>query len=416
MKRALITLMTACLVVCVGNAIFPNVAEPEFRAVGRMGNWDGSNFSIGGSATAISPYWVIGVSHVGGNTFEQDGIKYQVLQKINDGNVDLAVYRVQGPLKYAMPIAFRPFSGGNGLSGLVTKLVGWGRTGVRNGNTGWTIQGGTENVKRSGPNVIDAFFPDVQVQVGQNIKTSDCLAYDLDDPQGQNPINVLGGASVAGEGGVANFDSGGGWFVMDGGLWRLVANSAYVGTLEGSGVQGNFDFGAVGLGIYLNSYRAWIEATVPDLGRAILDAVRLEFGSTVLSGTLTDVEQSDNVRLALQSPNLVSSENFIPFGVAFSGKTTAVPATALDITIEGRSNASGSAVQVALKNWNSGLYEGVHAYLLPVIEATETKTNISAANYVGPNGEVDLRIRVLSFNDDIVFLRPSFDKVMIVAR
>lgn len=422
MKRLLTSIVGVAVLLSAGYTIFPNVAEPNFKSVGRMGNWNGTTFSGQGSCVAISPYWVLTAAHVGGNTIEQDGIRYPILQRIGHTgsggvNADLAAVRVQGPMKFASPLAFRPFTGTNALQGLTSTLAGLGITGQRNANVGWSIQWGTDGTRRSAKNALDDYFPQVQVQISQtSLKTSDCLVYDLDDPLGVNTINVLGGTAVTGEGGLAPRDSGGGCFVLDNGQNRLVGINAYVGVLDGTPVQGEFDFGAVGLSVALNSYKNWITSTVPDIGRTIWESRRIEFGGRERSGAMIDMEASDNVRYELQSPPLGSGDFVVLFGVAFTGTTTAVPATNMDITIEGKLNAGAGAIQIALKNWNTNAYEPIHAGFMHNTDETITLTNVPAANRVSSTGKVDLRFRVLAADGDYTLIRPAFDLVKVIVR
>jgi hypothetical protein len=369
---------------------------------------------------AISPYWVLTVSHAGGTYFIQDGVPYQILQSVTHvgtGNVnaDLRLYRVAGPLKYAVPMSFRPFSGQNGLQGETCTLAGFGRTGSRTA-TGWSIVNGSEGTRRTANNVIDLLIPDVQVSVGGQTKHSDSIFFDLDDPLGQNAMNVSGGSAVPNEGGVATYDSGSGMFVSEKGLKRLVAINAYVATLDGSGVTNWYDFGGIGGGVHLYPYSSWIQATVPDLGRTILESTRLEFGSTILGGSLASLEASDDVRLDLRSPNLSMYDIASPIGIAFTGHTTYAPATSVDITIEGKVPTGAAVMQVALRHWNTRAYEGVRTFLFRSTDSTEHIVGIPAGDFVDPAGKIDCRVRMLGTNSDAVYVRASIDYLRIDAK
>jgi hypothetical protein len=319
-------------------------------------------------------------------------------------------------MRFASPISYRPFSGVNGLQGLPATLLGYGMTGTRVAS-GWSIQDGTQGTRRWARNAIDLFLAGVQIETSPGVfRTSDCIWFDLDDPLGINQTNILGGAAIADEGGIASWDSGGGWFVLENGRERLVGTSAYVGTFDGTGVQQWNHFGGVGGAVHLNSYQAWIGANVPDLGRAILESLNMELGGTVVSGTIANLYDSDNVRMSLQSADLSAFELNELFGFRVVATTTASPANTMDILLEGKVNSQQAACSVLLRNWTSGQFETVHTYIMGIVEATETKTNIPAANYVRSDGRIEMRFRVLAFSDDIVFIRADFDRIRFDAR
>ncbi len=399
-------------------AIFPNNLDANHKAVGRLANWNGSQYVTTGSGVAISPRWVIAVSHVGGSFFEQDGVIYPVLQKIahtapNMQNADLAVFEIGGPMRYALPMSFRPWSGPGGIQGDTATLVGYGETGTRTAS-GWSIQAGSSGTRRWANNAID-HIDVVQVMVGPNLKTSVCVFYDLDDPLGQNPVNVLGGTAVPNEGGIASWDSGGGWIVQDNLRPRVLAASAYVGTFPGSGVPNWWSHGGVGMAVYFQPYKLWIEATVPDLGVAILDSVAMENGD-LLGGSVASLNAADNIFLRTRSLNLVESEVNFPHGFIVSATTTASPAATMDVTFKGLVDSIGAPFDLSLRNWNTSFFEIVGTGSMSSANTTYQFLGIPAGNYVSTSGRIDARLRVLGIADEAVFFHPDIDFWQMKAR
>src|SRR5436190_17099969 len=118
-------------------AVFPDRPTSDFKSVGMIGSDKDGRFKLAGCGVAISPNWVVGVSHVGGQFFFQDGHRYRIVQKIayksEDGGepADIAVYRLGNPVANYATICISPFEGtGFSLKGKVVFLVGYGRTAV----------------------------------------------------------------------------------------------------------------------------------------------------------------------------------------------------------------------------------------------------------------------------------------------
>jgi hypothetical protein len=89
-------------------------------------------------------------------------------------------------------------------------------------------------------------------------RSSHCLAYDIDCAS--DPLqSTLGGPAVEGEGGIADKDSGGGWFVRRNGKMMLVAVSCTVGRVSASKPTA-YCYGGVGFGVHLTPYLGWIKS------------------------------------------------------------------------------------------------------------------------------------------------------------
>ncbi|MEA2551985.1 MAG: hypothetical protein QOJ65_161 [Fimbriimonadaceae bacterium] len=250
-------------------AVFPDTPTAGYRAVGMIGKTNTGSFAIGGSGVAISPDWVVGVSHVGGDTFVLNGQQYPILQKIihkvSEGEpADLALYKLGKPVPAYTRVLLAPFEGASvKLNKRTVLLVGYGRNAtLRPDGLGWLPTAGTEGVKRVATNTIDLADTE-RYNIGSETtprwKSSVCLAYDLDKP-GDPSFSTLGTAITDKEGGVAAKDSGGGWFVSYGGQTLLVAVSCTVGKPKDSTLPSDYCYGAMGFGIHLYAYRDWIYA------------------------------------------------------------------------------------------------------------------------------------------------------------
>ncbi len=252
-----------------GAAVFPDHPTSDYKAVGVIGTSAGGTFKLNGSAVAISEDWVIGVAHVGGNVFVEDGKQYPIVQKIihkafTGEPADLAMYRLGKPVPVYAQILLAPFecpSPAGSLKGHTVYIVGYGRTArPRSDGNGWEPEQGSEGVRRMATNTIDYTEVD-RYNIGSadqpKWKSSACLVYDLDKP-GDPSFSTLGSAITPDEGGVGAKDSGGGWFVKVNGKSYLVAISASVGRLQGSKATSDYGYGALGFGVHLTPYRGWI--------------------------------------------------------------------------------------------------------------------------------------------------------------
>jgi len=245
----ILTLATLALSVVCGKA------ETGIKSVGNTFY----NGNLSGSCVAISPTWVIGVRHASGQTVEVDGKVYKVAKEVRHPNdADLVLLQLDGKVPNPSSLGFLEF---DQLKGKEVKIVGCGRGGSLAGD-GFVTEAGSERERRSAMNTIDGTQP-MQINFGTpgspKIFTSQVLLYDIDGDSVPER-NVMGSAKpVAGEGGHADRDSGGGWFVKRDGEWKLVALCAYVHT---GNAKAKYGFGSIGSAVYLNVYKDWIKRTI----------------------------------------------------------------------------------------------------------------------------------------------------------
>lgn len=265
-------MLTAILAFVIsGRGVFPDNPTTDFKSVGEIGNAIGGTFDLKGCGVAIAPTYVIGAAHVGGNTFIEEGKQYPIAKKIffktDQGEpADLAIYKLASPVPDHSAILYAPFDGAsNALKGQTVYLVGYGETcRLRSDGKGWEPVKGSTGVKRVATNTIDHEIPD-RINFGTDAApkwhTSQALVYDIDDPSDPKK-STLGTKITKEEGGVADKDSGGGWFVKVNGKEELVAVSESVGRIVSMNLPSPYCYGGLGFGIHLQPYKAWIEKTI----------------------------------------------------------------------------------------------------------------------------------------------------------
>ena len=401
-------------------AVYPNNVETGFLFTGKCGNWDSTTFTQYGTGVAVSPYWVVTARHVGGTHFYQNGIYYPVQTKfyhtIQSGvNADLALWKLTTPVPYYTPIAYRPYTGTNALQGEIVKFVGYGST-MNQGARGWIWQSNSFGTKRSAFNTLDGYLANTLVNYGSYTRTTDYIAYDIDAPNFEAPINLWGGTAVPGEGGIADMDSGCGWYVNENGVWKLIAVSSIVGYYSGMGITNNYQWGAFGAGTHLNPYKSWIQATAPELGTmtaTIADASPL---GTTISGGASSLAALDNSSFQVRSFDLYAGDYYQPVG-ARVGFTTQVafPAT-LDITLDAKTSGGGAIAKILVRNWATNRFDVVDQYTVTTSMTHRDTVNVPAVNYVRADGRIELLTTHENFANDVEFANLYLDFARVVAK
>jgi hypothetical protein len=231
-----------------------------FNAVGSLAISSGG-FSYIGSATAISPNWVLTAGHnldLNDNGSPDAGLSinfnlpgfgsfaassfYTCPGFTGFGNP--SVQRDLGLLYLSTPLpegVFFPSLQGVAQVGSQVALVGFGRSGY--GNYGYTTSA-TLTDRRLGYNVVDSFTPD---DLGGGFPA--LFRYDFDSP---DTFGLAGGSlgnnleSIIGPG-----DSGGPLLLLDGSGYSIAGVNTFT---EGYGGH----FGDIGGGVVLEPYLGWI--------------------------------------------------------------------------------------------------------------------------------------------------------------
>jgi len=203
---------------CSWAVVMHNDDEPAVTPPAEvMGAW-GTN----ASCVVIAPNFIITTCHQGGaGTVNIGNETYLVAQDIRHGTADVRVSRITNPdgsnadldtwaelytstdeVSQGQPFLLGGF-GKSRNAPLVTDHIVYGYT--------WTTESAVGNTLRWGTNRID----DTDAKLDKAGRYSQVLIADFDD------LDAAHGEPTAFEAALAEFDSGGGWFLPDGDQWRL---------------------------------------------------------------------------------------------------------------------------------------------------------------------------------------------------
>jgi len=391
-------------------AVFPDIPS-NVPGLMRAGDTSGMTITTNGSAVAVSPTWVLCAWHVGATKLEQNGQIYNILQTVSHPTADIKLFRVDRPIQTAVPLKLDLMPSvptvQTSLPGIVAKLCGFGLTGTQTA-TQFTITNGSQGILRSANNAIDLFAPQVAVQIGSNTRTSDYYFYDLDDPAGVSGPNTIGGSAIAGEGGIATWDSGGGWLVQDGARLKLAAINSIVGTF-GGGVPSPYHWGGVGGGVCLQSYASWLTSSIPDLGRAILNSIEFD-QTTTTTGDTTSVFEFDALSFTTKTRTSTFSP-LSPFAMKIKGTTTVSNPTNMVFTCKSRTNDHLTYMTLKMKNWNTGQFEGIGTFWLGKTDRSIVTPFSGVSAFVDPSGKIEARLEGMAFGAEAVFFNTFWDVI-----
>lgn len=261
MPYRLTILAVAVLAVCPAFAVVTNdTATSEAAPSGAYAgfDWDGIFQAGAKTLTAVDSYWVLSSRHAPlsvGSTFAGNGTTYTVQEVIthsasadpnHTANADLSLMRVDK----ALPVYYELYAGSvttNGPNRTEVLILGTGHakgtiTDNPSGLDNYTYDDNTTRQRRWGTNEID-----------------EAATYNNDfsgSHDGFRADFVLGDTSY--EAGTADHDSGGGWFIDDGGTWKLAAATWAIG-----GVAPNPPYES-SYAVDLRTYDLWINQTVPE--------------------------------------------------------------------------------------------------------------------------------------------------------
>jgi hypothetical protein len=183
-----------------GAVIFYSTSDPTHNTTAPTGDlansgWQWTGFWGGFNGTTISPNQFITATHVGGSvgqSFTFNGVSYRTTGVVNNG--DLAVWTVEGTFStYAPIMETTPVSGASAV--IIGRGTQRGSEVVVNGELkGWTWGAG-DGVQRWGENTV--------------FSAGSLISFKFDATGGENEAHFSSG------------DSGGGTFILDGGVWKL---------------------------------------------------------------------------------------------------------------------------------------------------------------------------------------------------
>ncbi|MFM2096378.1 MAG: hypothetical protein RIS70_3502 [Planctomycetota bacterium] len=161
-------------------------------------------------------------------------------------NDDIAVLTLSQPIPDVVP-KYQLFTGE--LFGQTITMVGYGQSG--DGISGYTV-GASYTVKRSGQNVVDAFYAQDD---GGRSAANEVFRFDFDRANGTN--GPLGGPSLGNniETTLGGGDSGGPSFINNGTAWLLAGVNTFSQSTSTASAP---KFGSLGGGMSIPAYANWI--------------------------------------------------------------------------------------------------------------------------------------------------------------
>lgn len=265
----------AAVVVHTGDdAGVPAAERPPAAVVGRWGT--------NASAVAIGPNHILTTRHQGGGVGTAvvfGGTSYTVAEVIPIGNADLRVARIISPVSLTQWVGL--YTGTNEV-GQTAVVGGYGQGRGSDltdatGTYGYTWDGSGNTTQRFGRNQIDA--TGTATATAEDPYTSVVIEADFD------PREQL--TSVPFEAALAEFDSGGGLFLLDGGVWKVaginrgaehLGRSIFRANLGDVDIPGGRDGPDLVDAVRVSAYASQIAAAVPEpsaAGAALLAAVGL---------------------------------------------------------------------------------------------------------------------------------------------
>lgn len=223
------------------------------------------------------------------------------------------------------------------------EMVGYGLTGTLNGTT-WSYSG-SYGTKRRGRNVVT--FTQYANFGGTPQISGDWMICDFDG----NGIDLFGdGGPVTDEATLAGGDSGGASMMMDAGVWKLAGVHSWVGSAGGPEPP---QWGSIFGDIRVSSYRTWYDGIVP------AEVVPASFSLTrgiLLSGTLSNLTRSDDMRMNLR-PGIVLSSAEAPIQLVLNGTSPVLTTTELHFPVEANANQANIRQTIELFNYQTSSYE-----------------------------------------------------------
>jgi len=188
----------------------PDENDPRFSFVGQIGE---------ASGVLVAPNKVLTVKHIGTTAFTLPGVgTFNAISRAEHPDADLSIITIDANISNFATISNTELW--STRSSIV--MTGFGNTGaLRDDGTGYDVVGNTMGVRRAAIGHVDDFAVyDLSSEPAFN-------SPETGDASSASPT-ILSLLRQNGEGALASGDSGGGWFIEEGGQWRLVGINSFL--------------------------------------------------------------------------------------------------------------------------------------------------------------------------------------------
>lgn len=112
----------------------------------------------------------------------------------------------------------------------------------------------------------------------------------------------------------------------------------------------------------------------------------------VLSGTVNEIQQSDDLYLVLR-PGIVFSTTQDPIALTVDGHASSNAASSLTVTVESKANQANIGEKIDAFNYTTNAFVQVNSRTLTTSDNAVTVNLTPASQYIDPNGNVRLKLR-----------------------
>ena len=154
----------------------------------------------------------------------------------------------------------------------------------------------------------------------------------------------------------------------------------------------------------VDAHAAWVAAH-PDIASA--DSMQVITG-TVLSGGIPEIVDSDDTYLQTRSGFGQTFVDLHHMEAQFGFTASTSTPLAMDIRMEARISESVGNAQLSILNQVTGQYDLIGQHALNDSDQGFIFAGIDAAEYIGVNGEIEIRIKHLVFVPFFAFTFESF--------
>lgn len=367
-------MVAAGSIAALAQAILPGTVTTGWPWVAKIGGAGGNPNT---SSVAIGDHWIITARHVvAGQTQMQmhfdNGVQVLSDAIFQHPTDDVALVRVPATLPgwYQVHWTQPPTQS-------VLDIVGYGWSGTWNG-TSWSYDN-IYGTKRHGRNV---YSQTLSGNLGGGIIGTFMVA----DFDGNGVDTYQDGGPITGEATLGGLDSGGGAFIITGGVPRLAGVHVFVGSVGGPQAP---QYGSVFGSLRLSDYRVWVDSIMP---REVWPTMLHPTRGVLVSGNMSSLNSSDNDRL-IYRPGIVFSTTLPPVQYDTMATSPTLNPTKLVFAIESSATSPNIHRTVQLYNYDTLQFEPMGTVPSTTTDSvTEYTITSNPGRFVHVNGEVWARI------------------------